>query len=216
MKLENKIYEIADEVIKKTNRKFIEIAMSEDSSDEKIKFEFFREKYIHYHLYMNFFNNQEFKKLGYLLEAEAATDWKFTVTGDYPKSGRHDIIIRGKNKKPIAGFEIFLGYDKGYKTLNSRSFTAHLNKDYLKLKNDPDLNYIYLLNYFYKGKTERASSERTKRKEKSYKNHLLKCREGMERLVKKHSDKNIKKELSIWLIEARDDGKEALGQLKIG
>ncbi len=215
MTSEEKILQLVDEVIKETNKKFIETVMAKNKSKEKIMFEFFREKYIHYLLYSNFSSNQEFKKLGYHIEAEAATHLKFIVTGNYPKSGRHDIIIRDEKGKPVVGFEIFLGYDKDNKTLNSRSFIAHLEKDHMKLTKDPNLKHAYLLNYFYKGRSKRVGLERTKRKEKSYQDHLLKCKKRMEKMVKDPVELKRSMELSIWLVEARDDDKTALGQLKI-
>lgn len=215
MNLDEKISRIIQDAITETNERFIETIMSENDSEEKIMFEFFREKYIHYLLYSAFIRNQELKNLNYRIEAEAATHLKFIVTGNYPKSGKHDIVINDRYNNPTAGFEFFLGYDKGYNNLNSKSFIDHFDKDYMKLTKDSNLKSGFLLNYFYKGNSERETPNKTIRKERSYQSHLLKCKEKMEVLFKKHRSLDSPIELSIWFVEARDDGEKSLGVIKI-
>ena len=215
MELDENISKIIQSVIIKTNERFIKTIMLEDESEEKSMFVLFREKYIHYLLYSALAKNQKLKNLDYSVGEEVATHLKFVVTGNYPKSGRHDIVIIDRNNNPIVGFEIFLGYDKGHYNLTSKSFIKHLDKDYMKLTKDSKLKRAFLLNYFYKSGSERETSNKTKRKERSYQSHLLKCKEKMIELNRNHRSYDSLIELSIWLVEARDDGERSLGSLKI-
>jgi hypothetical protein len=191
------VYTDIEGIIEIANEQFIKTAESIDT-DEKLMLEFFREKYIHFVLY------SLFKKKGWNVRSEWPTKWKFIVTGKTPQSGNHDIVLFDRNEKPVAIFEFYLGFDVGEKNLDSSDFKKHLDKDYKKLINS-DLCEVYILNYFYKGKSERSSPNRSARKEKSYQEHFSLCVSACNELAKEHKASNLNIKVGLWIVEARDD-----------
>jgi len=197
-----------EKIIEEGNNKFVEI-LDTANKDEKILLEFFREKYTHFILYKLFKNN------GWNVDFEKKTEVKLLRTGKNPRSGNHDLMIFDKKGNRIAGLELFLGYDVGKeKQLTYRQFRDHIIEDYEKLINS-NLKAAYIINYFYKGITKRASIAYTEKKEKSYQNHLMNCVIECEKLVKKHKESNLKVKLGVWVVEARDDVLHSKGIKKI-
>ena len=201
------VYTDIEGIIEIANEHFIKTVESIDT-DEKLMLEFFREKYIHFVLY------SLFKKKGWNVRSEGPTKWKFTVNGKKPRSGNHDIILFDRNEKPVVAFEIFLGFDVGEKNLDSNNFKKHLDKDYKKLKNS-DLSEVYILNYFYKGKSERSSPNRSAKKEKSYQEHFSLCVSACNELAEKHKASNLNIKVGLWIVEARDDTAVSQGVIRI-
>lgn len=201
------VYTDIEGIIEIANERFIKTVESVDT-DKKLMLEFFREKYIHFVLY------SVFKKKGWIVRSEGPTKWKFTVTGKTPRSGNHDIVLLDRNEKPVAAFEIFLGFDVGEKNLDSSAFKKHLGKNYKKLINS-DLSEVYILNYFYKGKSERSSSNRSAKKEKSYQEHFSLCVSACNDLVEKHKASNLNIKVGLWVVEARDDTAVSKGVIRI-
>lgn len=197
-----------EKIIEKANDEFKRIVES-CSDEEKPKLKLFKEKYIHFIVY------SLFKKKEMEIISEYPTEWKFKRKGKKKQSGNHDLVLFDRDNNPVAAFEFFLGYDvtekKGGKikdrNLDSKKFKEHLEMDYEKLKNS-GLTEIYILNYFYKGKSKRAPYN-IERKENSYQNHFTKCLFTCEELVKKQKDSGSNIKLEVWVVEARDDGKDS-------
>lgn len=196
-----------EKIIEKINKRFIEIIES-DNPEEKLRLEFFREKYTHFMLY------SELKKNEWNVIWEKETELKFKVTGNKDKSGNHDLVVVGGDNKPVAGFEIFLGYDVGEKSFTSTQFKEHLLKDYKKLINS-SMDKVYIINYFYKGESKRSTKDRTDKKKKKYLEHFSSCVSACNKIAKKHKDSNLPIELGLWMIEARDDGIDGIGAIRI-
>jgi hypothetical protein len=192
----NKIIEEISKTVEEVNRHFLEFIESEDS-EEKELLHFFREKYLHFLVY------SKLKKKGFPIKPEIPTELKFRINGETERSGNHDLILFHKDQR-FAGFEFYLGYDVNSYALDSNDFKKHIESDYKKLIKSK-LSELFILNYFYKGRSERSSTGRTNRKEKSYQNHFNQCCMCCEELIKKHKEGKYNKKLNLWIIEGRDD-----------
>lgn len=187
-----------EENINRVNEFFGEI-IKHDGKQDIDMLEFFRERYLHYLLFVAL-KEDEFKVVN-----EQGTVGKFARTGEKAVSGRFDLAILDGQSVPIIGIEFFLGWDVGYgKSLISSSFSEHLRKDYENLLSS-NLKVSYILNYFYKGPTGRASDASTDRKMESYDQHFNNCRKACEELAKEHYEKYPDRELKILMVEARND-----------
>lgn len=175
--------------------------------DEKMRLDFFREKYLHFLLY------SALTEKGFRVYSEQSSEYKFIRSGTLPQSGKIDCVIMD-NDKPLVGFEIFLGYDVDNKRINSNSFKKHLDIDYNKLLNST-MEDVYILNFFYKGKVERSSPGYTKKREKAYEDHFLNCLEICKKKAEHIISSGVKKKFHIWVIEARDDGEESKGIIQL-
>ena len=197
-----------EKIIEEGNKEFVKIVRI-GREDEKSMLEFFREKFNQFILY------KLFRKNGWNVSFEEKTESKFSKTGRIFRSGNHDLVILDDKFRPIAGLEIFLGYDAGKQhQLNYESFKEHLYSDYQKLVIS-SLQAAYIVNYFYKGSSQRSPLGYTTKKETSYLTHLTNCVIECEELVKKHKNSNSEIKLVIWIVEARDDGLHSMGIKRI-